>query len=53
MVITNMKFFEYLKMDKIPWNLAAKRTLLMSDNYGHLHHGLEVEHVMIMMQFLC
>ena len=29
------EIFEYLKMDKIPWNLAAKRTLLMSDNYGH------------------
>lgn len=29
------EIFEYLEFDKIPWDLAAKRTLLMSDRYGH------------------
>lgn len=29
------EIFEYLKMEKIPWDLAAKKTLLMSDRYGH------------------
>ena len=29
------EIFEYLEFDKIPWDLAAKKTLLMSDRYGH------------------
>ncbi len=29
------EIFEYLKFDKVPWKLAAKNTLLMSDKIGH------------------
>ena len=29
------EIFEYLKISNVPWNLAAKKTLSMSDKYGH------------------
>ncbi len=29
------EIFEYLEFNKIPWNIAAKKILLMSDRYGH------------------
>ncbi len=29
------EIFEYLKFEKVSWNIAAKNILLMSDKYGH------------------
>ena len=29
------EIFEYLKINKVPWNKAAKNTLLMADTFGH------------------
>lgn len=29
------EIFEYLKINDVPWNTAAKSTLLMADKYGH------------------
>ncbi len=29
------EIFEYLKFTNIPWSLAAKKTMLMADRYGH------------------
>ena len=29
------EIFEYLKIEKLPWNTAAKKTLMMADRLGH------------------
>ena len=29
------EIFEYLEFQKVPWIVAAKNTLFMSDRYGH------------------